>query len=298
MTDIPVRKKLGSSPIFSALSYFIVSVIAFVCFIPFIVLISGSLSSENSVLAHGFWFWPRDWSLDAYKFIFRYPQDVLSSYRVSIIVTLTGTLVSLFISSMTAFVLCRREIKYRNVLSFFLFFTTLFNGGLAPYYFWLSRNLHLSNTYLVLVLAPMFNVMYILILRSFIRESVPEPIIESAKIDGAGDLRIFLQMVLPLSKPALASIGVFTALTYWNDWWTAMMFTNKDHLIPLQYLLYKMLSSINLSSQMAQHVNSMDTPKETFKLAMTVVATGPLMLVFPFVQKYFVTGITIGAVKG
>lgn len=298
MQDIPVKNKLNSAPGFTALSYTLVSVIAIVCLIPFIVLVAGSFSSESSVLKDGYWFWPRELSLDAYKFIFRYPGDVLSGYKVSIIVTVIGTALSLFISTMAAYVICRREVKYRNVLSFFLFFTTLFNGGLAPYYIWVSKNLHLQNTYYVLILAPMFNVMYILILRSFIRGSVPEPLIESAKIDGAGDMRIFLQMVLPLSKPALASIGVFTALAYWNDWWTAMMFTNKDNLVTLQYLLYKMLSFINMSGAMAQHIQSADQPKETFKLAMTVIATGPIVLVFPFVQKYFVSGITIGAVKG
>ncbi|WP_138493376.1 carbohydrate ABC transporter permease [Paenibacillus pinistramenti] len=292
------RGKLNASPMFTAVSYTVLSIIALICLLPFIVLLSGAFSSESSVLAKGYWFWPRDFSLDAFKFIFRYPEDILSAFKVSIIITVVGTVLSLFISSMTAYVISRKEIKYRNGLSFFLFFTTLFNGGLAPYYIWVSSNLHLSNTYAVLILGPMFNVMYILILRSFIKESVPEALIESAKMDGAGDLRIFLQMVLPLIKPALASIGVFMILAYWNDWWTAMMFTNKDDLVPLQYLLYKMLSSINLTGQMAQHVTNLDTPKETFKLAMTVIATAPMIVIFPFVQRYFVTGITVGAVKG
>ncbi|MFC5467227.1 carbohydrate ABC transporter permease [Cohnella suwonensis] len=298
MKSAIANNKLNSAPAFTALSYAIVTLIALVCVLPFIVLVSGALSSESSVLKDGYWFWPRGFSVEAFKYIFRYPEDVLSGYKVSIIVTGVGTILSLFISTMAAYVLSRKELQHRNKLAFFLFFTTLFNGGLAPYYIWLSRNLHLTNTYSVLILGPMFNVLYILILRSFIRGSVPEPLVESAKIDGAGDLRIFLQMVLPLTKPALASIGVFTALAYWNDWWTAMMFTNKDDLIPLQYLLYKMLSSINLSAAMAQHVTNLDAPKETFKLAMTVIATGPILLVFPFAQKYFVSGITIGAVKG
>ncbi|MFC5529696.1 carbohydrate ABC transporter permease [Cohnella yongneupensis] len=298
MSGNAVPNKLNSAPVFTFISYAVVCIIAIVCLLPFVVLISGSFSSESSVLADGYWFWPRAFSLEAFRYIFRYPGDLLSGYRVSILITVIGTTVSLFISTMAAYVLGRKELKYRNVLAFFLFFTTLFNGGLAPYYIWLSRNLHLTNTYSVLILGPMFNVLYVLILRSFIRSSVPEPLIESAKIDGAGDMRIFLQMVLPLTKPALASIGVFTALAYWNDWWTAMMFTTKDQYIPLQYMLYKMLSSINLSSAMAQFVTNQNAPKETFKLAMTLIATGPMVLVFPFVQKYFVSGMTIGAVKG
>jgi putative aldouronate transport system permease protein len=290
--------KLSASPVFSALSYGIIGIISLITFIPFIVLIAGSFSSESSVLRLGYWFWPREFSLDAYTFIFRYPAEVLSAYRVSIMITLIGTLVGLLVSTMAAYVLYRKEVKYRNALAFFLFFTTLFNGGLAPFYILVTRYLELKNTLGVLILLPMFNVMFILILRSFIRGSIPEPLIESAKIDGAGEYRIFFQMVLPLSKPALASIGLFTALAYWNDWWTAMMFVDKDHLIPLQYMLYKMLSSVNMSSAMAQYAGALDQPKETFKLAMTVIATGPILLIFPFVQKYFVKGVTIGAVKG
>lgn len=292
------KNKLNSSPIFQAFSYLIVSLIAILCLLPFIVLISGSLSDEGQVLAKGYSFLPRGFSLDAYAYIFRNPGDILSAYRVSVIVAVVGTVISLLISTMAAYVMYRKEVKYRNQLAFFLFFTTLFNGGLAPYFIWITSYLHLKNTLAVLILLPMFNVMYVLILRSFVQGSVPEPLVESAKIDGAGDFRIFWQMVLPLCKPALASIGLFTILAYWNDWWTPMMFTDKDQYVPLQYLLYKMLSSMNMSAAMAQHMSSIDTPKETFKLAMTVIATGPIVILFPFLQQYFVKGITIGAVKG
>ncbi|WP_438447921.1 carbohydrate ABC transporter permease [Gorillibacterium sp. sgz5001074] len=283
--------------LFQVTSYTAVCLISFFCLLPFVVMVSGSFSSEASVLKDGYWFWPRSFSLQAYRFIFRYPEDVLHSFTLTVLITVVGTAVSLLISTMAAYVLYRKEVKYRNAMAFFLFFTTLFNGGLAPYYLWLSNSLHMKNTYLVLLLVPMFNVMYVLILRSFINGSIPEPLVESARMDGAGDFRIFFQMILPLSKPALASIGLFTALAYWNDWWTAMMFTDKERYVTLQYLLYKMLSSINLSSTFAQHVTTSD-PKETFKLALTVITTLPIALVFPFVQKYFVKGVTIGAVKG
>ncbi|QGR00091.1 carbohydrate ABC transporter permease [Paenibacillus psychroresistens] len=285
------------APLFQIISYTIVALIALFCLLPFIVLVAGSLSSESAVLKSGYWFWPREFSLYAYKFIFRYPAEVLNAFRLSILVTVIGTLVSLFISTMAAYVLYRREVKFRNTLAFFLFFTTLFNGGLAPFYMWITSSLHLKNTFLVLVLVPMFNVMYVLILRSFIRSSIPEALVESAKIDGAGDFRIFMQLILPLSKPALASIGLFTGLAYWNDWWTSMMFTDKAAYVTLQYLLYKMLSSINLSAAFSSH-STLIQPKETFKLALTVITTLPIAIVFPFVQKYFVKGVTIGAVKG
>jgi putative aldouronate transport system permease protein len=292
------KNKLNSAPVFQAFSYTVVSLISLMCLLPFILLISGSISDEGQVLAEGYSFLPRGFSPDAYAFIFRNPADVLSGYRVSLIVAIVGTVLSLLISAMAAYVMYRKEVKYRNQLAFFLFFTTLLSGGLAPYFIWITGYLHLKNTLAVLILVPMFNVMYVLIMRSFIQGSVPEPLVESAKIDGAGDFRIFWQMVLPLCKPALASIGLFTVLAYWNDWWTPMMFTDKEQYVPLQYLLYKMLSSMNMSAAMAQHVSDVDTPKETFKLAMTVIATGPIVILFPFLQQYFVKGITIGAVKG
>ncbi|CAJ0571000.1 unnamed protein product, partial [Mesorhabditis spiculigera] len=277
--------KLDASPVFTFVSYTIMTLIAVICVLPFVVLIAGAFSLEEFGFARRVLVsWPRDFSFDAFKYIFQYPENVLSAYKVSVIVTVIGTTLSLLLSTLAAYVISRKELKHRNKLAFFLFFTTLFNGGLAPYYIWITNNLKLSNTYAVLIFGSDVNVMYILILRSFIKESVPEPLVESAKMDGAGDLRIFFQMVLPLLKPALASIGIFTVLAYWNDWWTPMMFTTKDHLVPLQYLLYKMLSSTTFGGYVP--------------LAMTVIATGPILLVFPFDQKYFVSGITIGSVKG
>ena len=199
---------------------------------------------------------------------------------------------------MAAYVMYRKEVRYRNVLAFYIFFTTLFSGGLAPYYIILATVYHLKNTYFVMLLVPMFNVMYILILRNFIKSSIPDSLVESAKIDGAGDFRIFLQIILPLSKPALASIGLFTALAYWNDWWTPMMFVEREILYPLQYRLYLILSSVNLAANVVQSAVTISLPQESLKLALTVVSVGPIVLAYPFAQKYFVKGITLGAIKG
>ena len=185
-------------------------------------------------------------------------------------------------------------------MAFFLYFTTLFSGGLAPYYIIVSRVLHLRNTLWVLYLVPMFagaGVFYILILRSYVK-SIPDSLIEAARIDGAGDFAIYWRIILPLSKPALAAIGLFMALAYWNDWWTPMMFVEKEVLHPLQYVLYRILSSVNIAAHMVNNIATIDMPKESLKLAMTVVTTGPIILLYPFVQRYFVKGITLGAVKG
>lgn len=280
------------------IAYSIIAVFAILALFPFLVLVIGSLSSEHSIINYGYSLFPKEWSVGAYKLIFQNPQKMMNAYGITIFVTVVGTAISLFLSTMAAYVMFRKEVKYRNALSFFLFFTTLFNGGLLPYYMLISKYLHLRNSILVLLLSPMFSVFNILILRNFIKSSVPDSLMESAKIDGAGDFRIFIQIVLPLCKPAMASIGLFTALGYWNDWWTPMMFIQKQNMFPLQYTLYQIISSVNFSSQMVTSMPPLDMPKESLKLAMTVVATGPILFVYPFVQKYFVKGITIGAVKG
>ncbi len=291
-------KKTADYIALNIISYVVVGFFALFTVFPFILLVVNSFTSEHYILNYGFSIIPRELSLDAYSMIFIYPERILRAYGVTIFITAVGTVISLFLSSMAAYVMFRKEIKYRNTLAFFIFFTTLFNGGLAPYYIIVSNTLHLQDNLLVLLLVPMFSAMNILILRNFIKGSIPDSLVESAKIDGAGDFRIFIQMILPLSKAALASIGLFTALGYWNDWWTPMMFMQNDKLFPLQYVLYQILSSANMSSVVSSYVSRLDMPKETLKLAMTVVSAGPIVFLYPFVQKYFVKGVTIGAVKG
>lgn len=280
------------------IAWVVVGLLALLAVGPFVLLIVNSLASEHSILNHGYQLWPQEFGLDAYQMIFENPERILRVYGVTVFVTVVGTGVSLLLSTMAAFVLARKELKYRNVLAFFLYFTQLFNGGLVTYYLLITRDLHLANTLWVLILVPLFSVMNILILRNFIANSIPEAIIESARIDGMGDLGIYFRVVLPLSGPALASIGLFTALGYWNDWWTPMMFIQSADLQPLQYSLYQMLASVTYAGQMVGNMPSVQMPKETLKLAMTVVATGPIILVYPFLQRFFVSGMTLGSVKG
>jgi putative aldouronate transport system permease protein len=199
---------------------------------------------------------------------------------------------------MAAYSLSRKDLRYRNKLAFFIYFTTLFNGGLAPTYIVITTVLHLKNTLAVLILGPMFSVFYILILRNFFMNSIPASLSEAAKIDGAGDFTIFLRIVLPLTGPALASIGLFTALAYWNDWWTAMLYVERQSLMPLQYVLYKILSSVTMAANIVNNVATLNLPKESLKLAMTVISIGPIVLAYPFVQRFFIKGITLGSVKG
>ena len=283
---------------FNTIAYVVVGSLALFALVPFVILATNSFSSEHAILTQGYSIIPKELSLDAYRLIFENPGKIARSYGVTIFVTGVGTAVSLLCSSMAAYVLSRKELHSRGWLAFFLYFTQLFNGGLVPYYLLVSRDLKLGNSVLVLLLVPMFNVMNVLILRNFIQNAIPEAILDAARIDGLGHAGIYFRIVLPLSKPALASIGLFTALAYWNDWWTPMMFVQDEKLYPLQYTLYRLISSVNFSAQMVNNVPTMHLPKETLKLAMTVIATGPIVLLYPFVQRYFVKGITLGAVKG
>ncbi len=290
-------KKTYDEVIFQALGYFFLGIIGFVTIFPFLILIGSSFASEREILTSGYSVIPREPSLAAYELIFRNPEKILTAYGVSAFITVAGTAISLFISSMTAFVISRKSLRHANKLTFYLYFTTLFSGGLAPFYIVVANVYRMRNSLLVLLLLPMFNVLYILILRSFVR-SIPDSLTEAAQMDGAGEFRVFVTIILPLMKPALASIGLFTALFYWNDWWTAMMFVEKQSLQPLQYVLYRILSSVKVAAFMVNNIASFNMPQETLKLAMTVVSTGPIIFLYTFVQKYFIKGITLGAIKG
>ncbi|OKP77947.1 sugar ABC transporter permease [Paenibacillus sp. P3E] len=301
MQTTKVRKRVNTDRLLlSIIGYVSLTLLAIFCIFPFILVVSSSLSEESTIIEKGFQLIPTDFSTDAYSLLFKYPADMLRAYGVTISVTLIGTLFGLFLTSMTAYVLSRRDFKWRGRFSFFFFFTTLFSGGLVPWYLMIVNYLHLKDTLLVLILPMMMNVFYIIVMKSFM-SSIPDAITESAKIDGAGDFRIFMQLIVPLSKPALATIGLFIALAYWNDWYNALLFISKSELMPLQYYLYKMLGNMDgmRKAMMASGavVNS-DLPTESLKMAMTIVATGPILLAYPFIQKYFVQGLTVGAVKG
>lgn len=292
------RKAPFDRLLLNAIAYFVLGGIAFLTVFPFFVLLINSFASEHHIINFGYTLFPKELSLEAYELVLLNPQKILRAYGVTLFITLIGTASSLFFSAMAAYAMSRRDLKYRNALAFFLYFTTLFSGGLAPTYIIITTVLHLKNTLAVLILWPMFNVFYILILRNFFSNSLPSSLTESAKIDGAGDFTIFIKIVLPLTTPALASIGLFTALFYWNDWWTAMLYVERQHLFPLQYVLYQILSSVTVAANIVNNVATLNMPKETLKLAMTIISIGPIILAYPFVQKFFVKGITLGAIKG
>ncbi|HOJ09868.1 MAG TPA: carbohydrate ABC transporter permease [Clostridiales bacterium] len=281
--------------------FFILLSVSFIT--PLFAIISISLTSERDVVNYGYSLIPPNIDFSAYKFILSSPSTILSAYKVTAITSFIGVLSSLLISSMCAFSLSRKDFKYRRQLTFYFFFTMLFNGGLVPYYILMTKYLSLRNTYLALILPLIGNIWHMLILRTFFQSLMVE-IIESATIDGASDVLIYAYIALPLSTPALATIGLFQLLSFWNSWYPALLFITKKSLYPLQYLLQSMLRN---AQEIIRNMEQMsfiapeelkNVPTESTRMAMCIIAIGPILFIFPFFQKYFVKGLTIGAVKG
>lgn len=269
------------------------------CLIPFYLIIVGSFSDNLTVVKEGFSLWPKKFSLDAYKLIFSAPATILQAYGVTIFVTAVGASVGLFLTTLTAYALYRMDKRLSDKIGFFIYFTTMFGGGLVPWYILIVRYLHLKNSMLALILPMMFNVVYIFLMRNFIK-AVPQELIEAAHVEGAGELKIFTRIIIPLIKPALATIGLYLALNYWNDWFHAMLFISNDNLYPIQYFLYQLLYKIDALNSMSSSagVPIPEMPTETFKLVVTTITIAPILLLYPLLQKYFVGGMMTGAVKG
>lgn len=283
-------------------AYVLVFLFGMCCVIPFWLVIVSSFSEEQSLLRQGYAFWPGEWSITAYRWVFRNPERILHAYLTTSVITLLGTAVSVIFTTMTGYVLARRDFPWANAFSFFFFFTTLFSGGLIPWYILCVKYLGLKNTYLGRLLPMLFSVWNIIIAKNYMK-SISHELTESAKIDGARDGRIFFQLILPLAKPLVATLALFSALAYWNDWYYSMLFVTDPHKQSLQYFLQDLLSSTRALKQLAaqgqtEALNAADIPSETMKMAMTCVVTGPIIFLYPFIQRYFVKGLTIGAVKG
>lgn len=281
--------------------FFIVTCLTFI--VPMIYVLSISFSSEKAISDFGYSLIPKVWSLDAYKHIFRNPDQVIYSYQTTIFFSLVGSFASLLVMALVAYPLSRQNFKLRQPITFFIFFTMLFGGGLIPTYILNTQYLHLGNTIWIYILPGLASAWYIIIIRTFFSQ-LPQSLVESAKVDGAKELRIFFQIVLPLSKPVLATVLLMTLLGKWNDWYTSLIYIRDSKLYSLQYMLQKMLREAEFvkglsNSQMGLNIQlETEVPTESVRFAMVIVAAGPMLVVFPFFQKYFTRGLTVGAVKG
>ena len=291
-------KKLKSQIAFEIIGYTVITLFALFCLFPLILIISGSLTENSILMREGYQLWPKAFSTSAYRQLFLYPESIFNAYGNTIVVTCVGTLIGLFMITMTGYVLQRRDFKYRNKVSFFIYFPTIFSGGMVPWYVLLSKYLHFTNSWAARIWPLLMTPFLIILMRTFISSSVPNEIIESGKIDGANDFKIYYSIILPIIGPALATVGLFLALGYWNDWYNTSLFITKRPMYSLQYYLYDMLNSARFAQEMGIYTGDVQLPTESIKMAMVVVVTGPIIFLYPFVQRYFVTGITVGSVKG
>ncbi|HHW22173.1 MAG TPA: carbohydrate ABC transporter permease [Clostridiaceae bacterium] len=277
--------------------------ITIVCIAPVILVLAISFTSEEAIRHAGYSFIPREFSTAAYDYVLKAGDAIWRAYGVSIFVTVIGTLLSLAVICMYAYPLSRSSFRARGFFSFLAYFTMIFGGGLVPWIMVYTRLFKISNTIWILIFPYLMNAWFVMIMRTFYKTTVPESIIESARIDGAGEFRTFLVIVLPLSKAGLATIGLFCTLVYWNDWYLPLMFVTERKFFNIQYLMYQTLVSIQyLTSGSAQFSEAAvvlaNLPTESARMAIAIISIGPIVLAYPFFRRYFIKGLTIGAVKG
>ncbi len=303
MLTMQRRKKLPMNEfLFRATGYALLFTFGMLCVIPFYLIVISSFASESALIRNGFALIPEEFSLEAYNLVFTNPWRIGRAYLNTTFCTVVGTLLSLFLCTLTGYILSRRSFDWRNAFSFFFFFTTLFSGGLIPWYILCTKVLHFKNTFRALILPMAFPVWNMIIAKNYMR-GVPHEISESAMIDGAGELTIFFKLYLPISKPLLATLGLFSALGYWNDWYNSMLFSTKQEMQSLQYFLQDMLSTAKalkdlISNGYLDAAQNISLPTTSMRMAMTCVVIGPIIFLYPLVQRYFIKGLTIGAVKG
>ncbi len=280
----------------------ILMLISLAALLPFILLFTSSISSENSIVHQGYSFIPSELSLDAYRFLSNHIEQLVRAYGITILVTAVGTVAGLLMTAMIAYSLSRKELPFRRIFNFIVLFTILFNGGLVPTYWVYTRYLGVKNTIWAYILPSLLiNGFQILLMKSFFITTIPEEILDAAKIDGAGEIRIFTSIVLPMSTPVLATMGLLKAIAYWNDWFNGMIYITEPKLFSVQNLLNRMLRDIQFIAQSAEIASRVDVgqmPSMSVRMAIAVIGVVPIMIIYPFFQKYFVKGITLGAIKG
>jgi len=294
------KVKLGASDkIIRGSGYIVLTLYALACIFPFLLIVGTSFTSETVIRAEGVKLIPKEFTVQAYEMVIK-GGGIWSAYILTILLTVIGTLVGLGIISMTGYALQRKDFPFRNVISFYIYFTSLFSAGLAPYYLLMTQTYHLKDNYLAVLLPLLMSPWLIILMKNFVK-AIPHEITESGKIDGAGDMKIFTALILPMLKPALATIGLFLAMGYWNEWYQSSLFlSSRVDVKPLQYTLYEVVNKMDAlkNSVAGQYITMGDIPTESVKMANAILATGPIIFLYPFIQKYFISGITVGAVKG
>lgn len=292
-------KKAKSDYAVSIVVYVFIIGFAVICLIPFLLVLSSSFTDQASLNQNGYQLWPEVFSTEAYSMLFK-SGTIVPAYGVTIFVTVVGTVLSMLVTCACAYALSCKSMYYRRALSMIIYFTMLFNGGLVPTYLWVTKYLRLSDSLWSLILPSLVNAWNLLLMRNFFN-GIPEALSESARIDGANDMKILFKIILPVSLPGIATIGLFYALAYWNEWYKALLYIHTEWKYPLQYLIMQIQKNIQYVQQNAAQAGVVTDgliPAETVQMATAIVTIGPIILLYPFLQKYFVQGLTVGSVKG
>lgn len=273
------------------------------CVLPFLLMVMASLTEEMTLTRNGYSFFPEVFSLETYRYIIRSAGTILRGYVMTIVVTVIGTVCNLVLTILFAYPLSRKDLPYRSGLSFFLFFTMLFNGGLVPTYMMYANTFHIKNTLFALIVPSlMMNAFYVIMMRSFFSSSIPDSLIEAAKLDGASERKILMSIVVPLSKPMIVTLVLMVGLGYWNDWMNGLYYVTEQKLYTIQMILNNMINNIEFltrnASMLGSAASSMKIPQVGIRMGIAVIAVLPVLIIYPFLQKYFVKGIVIGGVKG
>lgn len=296
-------KKMTDTKRFQLIATFILVILTILSLAPILLIVIASFTSESVLVSDGYTYIPRAFSFDAYYYMIKQGTLILRAYGVSFFVTIVGTVTSVLLTAMIAYPMSRKNFRYRNILAFFIFFTMLFNGGVVPAYMMWSKFFHIKNTLFALIipnyLVTAFN---IFLVRNYYVNNIPDSLIESAQIDGATELKIFFRIMLPLAVPTVATISLFTALMYWNDWVNALYYITKPQYYGIQNLLIRIMDNIQyLKSGTVSSIlgtGNIELPGTSVRMAMAVVGILPIVIIYPFVQKYFIKGVVVGAIKG
>ncbi len=294
---------MTESKVFNRVATVILSVLVIITLLPIVLIVISSFTDETTLLRNGYSFFPKKLSLDAYYYIVKQGMLIVRAYGISFFTTIVGTLASVLLTTTLAYPMSRKSFKYRNILSFFVFFTMLFNGGIVPSYIMWTRAFHIKNTIWALLipnyLVSAFNV---ILVKNYFTNNVPDALVEAAQIDGASELKIFYKIMFPLARPVIATISLFTGLCYWNDWTNGLYYVDNEKLYSIQLLLLKIMNNIQglkaNSSAAMLGTGAVELPGTSVRMAMAFIGILPILLIYPFVQKYLVEGVVIGAVKG
>ena len=282
------------------LFYTVIALFAFACLYPIVLTFMTSITDEQTLVRNGYQLFPEKFSLAAYNIIATtMSSKVFSAYRITVMVTVVGTCLSLFVTASAGYVVSVRDFKHRNFINMLLYIPMVFSAGLLPWYLVCTKYYHLTNTIWALILPPCLNVFNVFLMRNFF-SSLPSAVFESARIDGAGHFRIFFLIAIPMAQVGIITVGMLYALSYWNDYYNALMFIRKTEMYPMQYYLYSILSNIQFAARQSQTRTNYNIaiPSETMKMAIIIVTILPILFLYPFIQRYIVKGVVVGVVKG